>query len=256
MTKEEIYKYIKYNGVYDSGVKKRLKKLIKKYHPDVNNGDDTVMKIINEVKKELESGNVSVKDTSIAKDKTINKNSVDVLSITGLIKKLNKEINNLNKKIIEGYKDEYKLFMEYNSSMNLYNTLKLNEKLIKSKIIRLKKVRWIDKLNIFLVIISLILMINNIYFSIMLISIIYLEIILILIRYMKIKKYNSDIIEIEKMDKEYKEFNKSIKDEIAVLNKDLFNVKKDVRKQKENVRYYEKKLNEDDGTVVDKNKVR
>lgn len=256
MTKEEIYKYIKYNGVYDSGVKKRLKKLIKKYHPDVNNGDDTVMKLINIVKKELESGNVSVKDTSITKDKTINKNSVDVLSITGLIKKLNKEINSLNKKIIEGYKDEYKLFMEYNSSMNLYNTLKLNEKLIKSKIIRLKKIRWIDKLNIFLVIISLILMINNIYFSIMLISIIYLEIILILIRYMKIKKYNSDIIEIEKMDKEYKEFNKSIKDEIAVLNKDLFNVKKDVRKQKENVRYYEKKLNEDDGTVVDKNKVR
>lgn len=256
MTKEEIYKYIKYNGVYDSGVKKRLKQLIKKYHPDRNNGDDTVMKIINEVKKELESGNVSVKDTSITKDKTINKNSVDVLSITGLIKKLNKEINSLNKKIIEGYKDEYKLFMEYNSSMNLYNTLKLNEKLIKAKVIRLKKIRWIDKLNIFLVIISLILMINNIYFSIMLISIIYLEIILILIRYMKIKKYNSDLIEIEKMDKEYKEFNKSIKDEIDILNKDLFNAKNDVRKRKENVRYYEKKLNEDDGNVVDKNKVR
>lgn len=256
MTKEEIYKYIKYNGVYDSGVKKRLKQLIKKYHPDRNNGDDTVMKIINEVKKELESGNVSVKDTSITKDKTINKNSVDVLSITGLIKKLNKEINSLNKKIIEGYKDEYKLFMEYNSSMNLYNTLKLNEKLIKAKVIRLKKVRWIDKLNIFLVIISLILMINNIYFSIMLISIIYLEIILILIRYMKIKKYNSDLIEIEKMDREYKEFNKSIKAEIDVLNKDLFNAKNDVRKRKENVRYYEKKLNEDDGNVVDKNKVR
>lgn len=256
MTKEEIYKYLKYNGVYDSGVKKRLKQLIKKYHPDRNNGDDTVMKIINEVKKELESGNVSVKDASITKDKTINKNSVDVLSITGLIKKLNKEINSLNKKIIEGYKDEYKLFMEYNSSMNLYNTLKLNEKLIKAKVIRLKKVRWIDKLNIFLAIISLILMINNIYFSIMLISIIYLEIILILIRYMKIKKYNSDIIEIEKMDKEYKEFNKSIKDEIDILNKDLFNAKNDVRKRKENVRYYEKKLNEDDGNVVDKNKVR
>ena len=256
MTKEEIYKYLKYNGVYDSGVKKRLKQLIKKYHPDRNNGDDTVMKIINEVKKELESGNVSVKGTSITKDKTINKNSVDVLSITGLIKKLNKEINSLNKKIIEGYKDEYKLFMEYNSSMNLYNTLKLNEKLIKAKVIRLKKVRWIDKLNIFLVIVSLILIFNNIYFSIMLISIIYLEIILILIRYMKIKKYNSDLIEIEKMDKEYKEFNKSIKDEIDVLNKDLFNAKNDVRKRKENVRYYEKKINEDDGNVVDKNKVR
>lgn len=256
MTKEEIYKYIKYNGVYDSGVKKRLKKLIKKYHPDVNNGDDTVMKLINIVKKELESGNVSVKDNQTADIKVRSKNSVDIISITSLINKLNKEINNLNKKIIEGYKDEYKLFMEYNSSMSLYNTLKLNEKLIKSKIIRLKSIRWIDKLNIFLIIVSFIIIFNNIYFSIMLISIFYLEIILIIIRYMKIKKYKGDLIEIEKMDKEYKEFNKSIKDEIDVLNKDLFNVKKDVRKRKENVRYYENKLSEDGSNIVDKNKVR
>ena len=62
MTKEEVYKYIKYNGIYDSGVKKRLKKLIKKYHPDLNNGDDAVMKVINEVKKELESNTVSIKN--------------------------------------------------------------------------------------------------------------------------------------------------------------------------------------------------
>ena len=90
MTKEEIYKYIKYNGVYDSGVKKRLKKLIKKYHPDVNNGDDTVMKLINVVKKELESGNVSVKENQTTDTKVRSKNSVDIISITSLINKLNK----------------------------------------------------------------------------------------------------------------------------------------------------------------------
>ena len=57
MTKEEIYEYLNFQGKYDANVKKRLKKLIKKYHPDLNNGDDTTIKIINEVKKELETGN-------------------------------------------------------------------------------------------------------------------------------------------------------------------------------------------------------
>ena len=79
MTKEEIYKYIKYNGIYDSGVKRRLKKLIKKYHPDLNNGDDTVMKVINEVKKELESNSVSIKnnESNITDLNNNRKNSVD-----------------------------------------------------------------------------------------------------------------------------------------------------------------------------------
>ena len=75
MTKEEIYKYLKYNGVYDSGVKRRLKKLIKKYHPDLNNGDDTVMKVINEVKKELENNTVSIKNENDTKPTDIKNSS-------------------------------------------------------------------------------------------------------------------------------------------------------------------------------------
>ena len=161
MTKKEIYTYLKYNGVYDSSVKKRLKKLIKKYHPDLNNGDDTVMKLINEVKKELESNTVSIKNNEDTAIKNNSKSSVDVINITTLITKLNSEINSLNKKIEKGNHDEYKLFIEYNSSLILYNTLKLNEKLIKSKIIRLKRFRVIDKVNILLMIIAGLLMIYS-----------------------------------------------------------------------------------------------
>ena len=246
MTKEEIYKYLKYNGVYDSSVKKRLKKLIKKYHPDLNNGDDTVMKVINEVKKELENNKVSFnKDNETSTVKSNHKSSVDVINITTLINKLNNEINSLNKKIEKGNHDEYKLFIEYNNSLSLYNTLKLNKKLINFKVIRLKEFRNIDKLNIFFIIISLVLMIYNIYFSIMLGSIVYLEVILVLIRYFKIKRYKKELEDICKMDKEYKEFSENIKNEIDILNKDLFGVKKDVRKNKEKVRYYEKIINDD-----------
>ncbi len=258
MTKEEIYKYLKYNCVYDSGVKRRLKKLIKKYHPDLNNGDDTVMKVINEVKKELENNTVSIKnenDTKPTDIKNSSKSSVDIINITTLISKLNSEINSLNKKIEKGNHDEYKLFLEYNSSLSLYNTLKLNEKLINSKIIRLKRFRPIDKVNIFLMIISGLLTVYSIYFIIMLVSIIYLEVILFLIRYFKIKKYKQELRDINKMDKEYKSFSDNIKSKIDLLNKDLFGVKKDVRINKEKVRYYERMIN-DDGCSYSKDNIK
>ena len=209
------------------------------------------------LKKELESNTVSIKNNEDTAIKNNSKSSVDVINITTLITKLNSEINSLNKKIEKGNHDEYKLFIEYNSSLSLYNTLKLNEKLIKSKIIRLKRFRVIDKVNILLMIIAGLLMIYSMYFSIMLVSIIYLEVILVLIRYFKIKKYKQDLRDINIMDKEYKDFSESIKKEIDILNKDLFGVKKDVRVNKEKVRYYEKLINDDsDADIKDNIKYR
>jgi len=58
-TKEDIYVEIGYLGKYTKDIKKKLRLLSKKYHPDLNNGDDTVMKLINEVKGEIEKGVVS-----------------------------------------------------------------------------------------------------------------------------------------------------------------------------------------------------
>lgn len=256
MTKEEIYIYLKYNGVYDSGVKRRLKKLIKKYHPDLNNGDDTVMKLINEVKKELETNSVSVNIDSNNKVKKSNKSSVDIINITSIINKLNKELVLLNKKIEDGYHDEYKLFIEYNNALSLYNTLKLNERLIKSKIVRLKRFRGIDKFNILLLLISIGLVFKSVYFSIMSISIIYLELILVLVRFFKIKRYKEELKNINKMDKEYKEFSNNIKERIDMLNKDLFGVKKDARVNIEKIRYYESMMNDSSSDTVDRKKTR
>ena len=256
MTKEEIYSYLKYNGVYDSGVKRRLKKLIKKYHPDLNNGDDTVMKLINEVKKELETNSVSVNIDSNNKVKKSNKSSVDIINITSIINKLNKELVLLNKKIEDGYHDEYKLFIEYNNALSLYNTLKLNERLIKSKIVRLKRFRGIDKFNILLLLISIGLVFKSVYFSIMSISIIYLELILVLVRFFKIKRYKEELKNINKMDKEYKEFSNNIKERIDMLNKDLFGVKKDARVNIEKIRYYESMMNDSSSDTVDRKKTR
>ena len=257
MTKEEIYTYLKYNGVYDSGVKRRLKRLIKKYHPDLNKGDDTVMKLINEVKKELETNSVSINvDSNTSVVRNTNKSSVDTINITSIINKLNKELVSLNKKIEDGYHDEYKLFIEYNSAISLYNTLKLNERLIKSKIVRLKRFRGIDKLNIFILLVSIALIFKSMYFSIMSISIVYLEVILIFVRYFKIKKYKEELNSINKMDGEYKEFSNNIKEKIDILNKDLFGVKKDARVNIEKIRYYESMMNDSSSDTVEKEMTR
>ena len=87
----------------------------------------------------------------------------------------------------------------------------------------------------------------------MLVSIIYLEVILFLIRCFKIKKYKQELRDINKMDKEYKSFSDNIKSKIDLLNKDLFGVKKDVRVNKEKVRYYEKMINDDGGSNTKEN---
>ena len=48
MKKEEVYKLIEYNGKYDDKVKRNLKKLLKKYHPD-HYGKNDIIKVIYEV---------------------------------------------------------------------------------------------------------------------------------------------------------------------------------------------------------------
>lgn len=59
MTKEEIYEAIGYTGKYTKEVKRKLRLLMKRFHPDVNAGDDSTMKILVEVKNELTHNKVS-----------------------------------------------------------------------------------------------------------------------------------------------------------------------------------------------------
>lgn len=60
MNKESIYRIIGYHGEYSDNVKKALRKLLKENHPD-HHGDKEVFKLINDVKKELETNQVSFK---------------------------------------------------------------------------------------------------------------------------------------------------------------------------------------------------
>jgi hypothetical protein len=56
VTREEILEKIKFKGEYTIEVKKQLKKLLKKYHPDTNKKDKTTILLLYDIKKELENG--------------------------------------------------------------------------------------------------------------------------------------------------------------------------------------------------------
>ena len=56
MNRKEIIELINYKGEYTKEVKKKLRELLKKYHPDHYKKEDNTFKLISEIKKELDSG--------------------------------------------------------------------------------------------------------------------------------------------------------------------------------------------------------
>ena len=65
MTRNEILSEINYQGVYNKEVKRKLNKLLKKYHPDNNKEDKETILILYEIKKELEKGSIEYKKVDI-----------------------------------------------------------------------------------------------------------------------------------------------------------------------------------------------
>ncbi len=95
MNRKEILKEINYNGVYTKETKKKLRELLKKYHPDHYKKESDTFKMINEIKKELDAG----KKISFEENKEyIKSNNEDDYKITEEIIELTKKMNQLVEK--------------------------------------------------------------------------------------------------------------------------------------------------------------
>lgn len=250
MTKDEIYEYIKYEGVYNSNVKKRLNKLIKKYHPDRNKDKETI-KVVLEVKKELENETVSYKKSN-KEDKNIKTYDYNELSTLELINKLKRELNDLNKQIEKGYHDEFNLLKEYSDVDKVYKQLLLKIKIDKREIEKLKHITSLDKFVIFVIIIlSILNIINfNLLNIFLLIFIIMFEILYIYFRFYNISNLKSDLEKIEKIIPDYKEQFKDIDEKLRKLKIDIFGIKKKSNKKVADIRYYEKTIKKKDKDEV------
>ena len=96
MNEREILKQINYHGEYNKEVKKNLKNLLKKYHPDHYHGSSETFKKINQIKNKLENNEKLVYEEEKVK-KTTHETTDDILWYKKKIDELNKQKDNLLK---------------------------------------------------------------------------------------------------------------------------------------------------------------
>lgn len=178
--------------------------MIKKYHPDINKSDKTAIKLINKVKKGLETNSLKNNNHVDINDKCKDYNDVYDFSsyqyIVSLISKLTEELKEINKKL---------------------------KNVIQNEIKKLKRITVFDKLNIFLMILFAILTYMLPYSFVIVLAILYGEILYIFIRFSILKKKSQEINNITLVDIEYSKKINDIKYSIDKLNKDMFNIKRE-----------------------------
>ena len=253
MTEKEIIEYIGFSGTYTKNVKKKLNKLIKKYHPDRNKNDKTTILILYSVKERLENNTLTYtknNDNSIYNSyQTNNINKKEKIYDTKTINFINRIINILirkkdffNKELNKIYNKEYyynkKLYK--NSELDGYNDIEI-EKILEI-LNSLKKVNYIDILYIIFIFIFIGLSFYNIIFSIFLLFIIYFEYSFIKERY---NEYNKFLILLrkKKIKKEkYSIKNKNYEKILNELNRYEINLKNERRMVSNDIAFYNHEL--------------
>ena len=255
MTEKEIIEYIGFSGTYTKNVKKKLNKLIKKYHPDRNKNDKTTILILYSVKERLENNTLTYtknndNDNSIYNsNQTNNINKKEKIYDTKTINFINRIINILirkkdffNKELNKIYNKEYyynkKLYK--NSELDGYNDIEIEN--ILEILNSLKKVNYIDILYIIFIFIFIGLSFYNIIFSIFLLFIIYFEYSFIKERY---NEYNKFLILLrkKKIKKEkYSIKNKNYEKILNELNRYEINLKNERRMVSNDIAFYNHEL--------------
>lgn len=255
MTEKEIIEYIGFSGTYTKSVKKKLNKLIKKYHPDRNKNDKTTILILYSVKERLENNTLTYtknndNDNSIYNSyQTNNINKKEKIYDTKTINFINRIINILirkkdffNKELNKIYNKEYyynkKLYK--NSELDGYNDIEIEN--ILEILNSLKKVNYIDILYIIFIFLFIGLSFYNIIFSVFLLFIIYFEYSFIKERY---NEYNKFLILLrkKKIKKEkYSIKNKNYEKILNELNRYEINLKNERRMVSNDIAFYNHEL--------------
>lgn len=214
MNRNEILKKINYNGEYTKETKKKLRELLKKYHPDHYKKESDTFKLISSIKKELDSGkkiSITVSDDSNIKNDNDYKISEEIIDLSrkrdNLINKKDKIKKELSK-LQDDYRTQYDKDVHYrNETFDSTN-----------EIIELQSKR--QKYNVLLVIaviISVIFIFTKWYYPLIITLILFIYAIY---NYVKIEidlvnklKSNSDAIKVsEKNIKRVRSINDSIND--------------------------------------------
>ena len=240
MTREEILKYINYQGKNTKEVQKKINKLLKKYHPDNNKNDKKTILIIYEIRDQIKNGTLDYKEKS--KEEKVPKNYVSLLE--GMIKRLINKRKRIDKKIELLYKKLNFHYEKINNKQDEISFIEMNISNEKDELDKLLKRDIIDSIIITIFLICFIFMIifKNILFSIGIIVLIIMEIYYI---YLRKKIYEEKKIKLEKMRKIKKnvdnEFN-SMKNSVEELKVDERKLKDERSKINNDISYYSHEL--------------
>lgn len=122
MNRKEILELINYKGEYTKEVKKKLRELLKKYHPDHYKKEDNTFKLINEIKKELDAGRKITFDNKRKEDKKEYINDYKITEeILDLSRKRDSLIDKKNnyKRELSKLQSDYQV--EYDNDVNYRN---------------------------------------------------------------------------------------------------------------------------------------
>ena len=247
MNKKEILEYIKYNGRYTQDVKKRLKKLLKKYHPDNNKNDKNTILVLYQVKKELEDGTLKKMTYSDGESKLDQENPISdhyVFFIELLIKRLKNKRVRIDKKIEALYEKMNFHYEKMNHKQDELYYIETDLYEIEKEISELLRIDIVD----IIIVIIILLVFSTILFSklyFLVIIILFFIMIEIYYIYTRRKVYLDKQEKLKQVKRIKKNVNKEyeiIKDRVTLLEKDELALKQDKRRINDDISYYSNQL--------------
>ena len=239
MTREEILEYLNYKGKYTKDVKKKLNKLLKKYHPDNNKDDKDTILVLYQIKKELEDGSLEYSKKSSKKEYDFS----FVLEL--MIKRLKSKKDRIDKKIESLYEKLNLLYQKINSKQDEMSLIDTDISELEDEIYRLLKVDYIDIIIFLSIMLMVLFMIvfRNYLFIFGFLILIFVEVYYINMKKKLYYEKMNKLKNIKKVRKSvYGEY-KFIKDKVTYLEEDELELKKEKNRVNNDISYYSHQLN-------------
>ena len=253
MSREEILEQLNYKGKYTKDVKKKLNKLLKKYHPDNNKNDKMTILTLYQIKKELEDG--TLKYDNLKKDNKSNNNEYQSL-LKMMINKLILKRDRIDKKmeiLYEKINDSYEII---NNKQDEISYIDLEVERLREEVEQLKKRDTLETILIILMVLFIMFMIifKKIFFVLFFFIFIILE-----IYYLYLKK--SFYLEAMAKLKKTCRIKDNVNEEFDVLDKNVRELLDDEKKLKNeknrvnnDIQFYSHELSKIDEKVKNKEK--
>lgn len=249
MTREEIIREIGFTGKYTKEVKRKLKKLLKKYHPDNNKKDKKTILILYDIKKQLEKGELEFKKTIKKKD---NNKKDDIENVSSeyinflemMITRMKRRKDIMDKKILTIYKKINAINKKKSLKEQTINKIDLEINILIEEVEKLKQINILDITMLILILLSLLFAITfkSIILFIIVISLITIEMYYIIQRREDYNKNTKLLITARKKLQRHKDIFNKINNNVEVLKKEENILKSEYRKINNDIQFYNHEL--------------